>query len=329
VIRRDFCARLGLTFAASEIYETLLDRLEQIWAYYLSFQARAAKELKAPLSSAPCSPAPGRRIIILRSDNHLSSANLFVSFDRVIPPSSSLHASGYRNHGMLRLDADGFPPEPQSSQKRKWNILKSMFSSPANPKPGEVTPPGSSDESEMSSVDTSSASLCSQESSSQGTEDSESLRRPSTSHQPFCFRFSLEWLDRPQWPSKNKRLFTPCLPVATHLHVQHRRSMALARSNAEDPIDLGAESGGDDSTTGTQDSYITTKTSVDAPSDVSVPNQLRNERLVASKYAGRALAEWGQVVSECDSFFERRRDEGVPSDRLVETPTLGVDSFRK
>lgn len=53
------------------------------------------------------------------------------------------------------------------------------------------------------------------------------------------------------------------------------------------------------------------------------------DTLVASKYAGRALAEWAQIVSECDSFFSRRRDEGVPCDRMVETPTLGVESFRK
>lgn len=50
---------------------------------------------------------------------------------------------------------------------------------------------------------------------------------------------------------------------------------------------------------------------------------------VASKYAGRALAEWAQIVTECDSFFSRRRNEGVPCDKMVETPTLGVESFRK
>jgi hypothetical protein len=48
----------------------------------------------------------------------------------------------------------------------------------------------------------------------------------------------------------------------------------------------------------------------------------------SARYAGRALAEWGQVVAECQGFFERRKDEGVPTNRLVETPTLGVESFR-
>jgi hypothetical protein len=53
------------------------------------------------------------------------------------------------------------------------------------------------------------------------------------------------------------------------------------------------------------------------------------EGVVASKYAGRALAEWAHIVTECDSFFARRRDEGVPCDRMVETPMLGVEGFRK
>jgi hypothetical protein len=60
-----------------------------------------------------------------------------------------------------------------------------------------------------------------------------------------------------------------------------------------------------------------------------IPSQPSHDHLVPSKYAGRALAEWAHIVSECDSFFARRRDEGVPTDRVVETPTLGVESFRK
>ncbi|KAL1968364.1 hypothetical protein VTN77DRAFT_1893 [Rasamsonia byssochlamydoides] len=327
----------------SEIYETLLDRLEQIWAYYLSFQAAAAKELKAPMSSAPCSPAPGRRIIIIRSDNQPSPSSLFASLDRAAPPASTLQA-GFRSHGILKLDPQGLPPESNSPPRRRWSILRSMFGGSATPKPSEDSPPSSSsDESEGNSTETakdasrrssqSSSPGSNSNSSSQSTDDSD--KRPPTPHQPFCFRFSLEWLDRPQWPSKNKRLFTPSLPVGAQLHVQHRRSLAnLARADQgpEDAIDMDADGGDqrdtDGSTAGTQESLVTSKTSVEASSEVEV-RRPRNERLVASKYAGRALAEWAQVVSECDNFFERRRDEGVPSDRLVETPTLGVDSFRK
>ena len=50
---------------------------------------------------------------------------------------------------------------------------------------------------------------------------------------------------------------------------------------------------------------------------------------VASKYIGRALAEWAALVSECHNFYERRRSEGVPGIRWMETPTLGVESIRR
>jgi hypothetical protein len=46
-------------------------------------------------------------------------------------------------------------------------------------------------------------------------------------------------------------------------------------------------------------------------------------------YAGRALAEWSQVVFECNNFVERRTDEGVVDIGDMEIPILGVDGFRK
>ncbi|KAG5982667.1 hypothetical protein E4U55_001549 [Claviceps digitariae] len=46
-------------------------------------------------------------------------------------------------------------------------------------------------------------------------------------------------------------------------------------------------------------------------------------------YCGRALAEWSQVVSECNIFTERRQDDGVERLCDVEVPSLGVDGFRK
>jgi hypothetical protein len=44
-------------------------------------------------------------------------------------------------------------------------------------------------------------------------------------------------------------------------------------------------------------------------------------------YAGRALAEWSVVVSECNSFVDRRRDEGVLGLNDVEVPSLGVEGL--
>lgn len=47
------------------------------------------------------------------------------------------------------------------------------------------------------------------------------------------------------------------------------------------------------------------------------------------KYSGRALAEWGLVVGECNGFIDRRRDEGVLGLSDVEVPTLGIEGIRK
>ncbi|KXX77455.1 hypothetical protein MMYC01_206087 [Madurella mycetomatis] len=44
-------------------------------------------------------------------------------------------------------------------------------------------------------------------------------------------------------------------------------------------------------------------------------------------YAGRALAEWAMVVGECNSFVDRRRDEGVLGLRDVEVPTLSIEGL--
>jgi len=44
-------------------------------------------------------------------------------------------------------------------------------------------------------------------------------------------------------------------------------------------------------------------------------------------YSGRALAEWSLVVSECNSFVERRRDEGVLGLDDVEVPALSVEGL--
>ena len=35
------------------------------------------------------------------------------------------------------------------------------------------------------------------------------------------------------------------------------------------------------------------------------------------------------VVGECQSFFDRRKNEGVSENKLVETPAMGVEVFRR
>ncbi|KAJ5717547.1 hypothetical protein N7488_003193 [Penicillium malachiteum] len=343
---RLLCWRVGRFNGApsaldSTIYETLSDRLLRVWEYYIGFQSKAEEGLTAPLSSAPCTPAPGRRIIIIRCDNQLSPANLFVSFDRVIPPNTVDQVMTHRRSSST--DSTGSDGQPT---KRRWGLLRSMFGSSSSGRPSDVAGESGSDDLDTNGIDLTMSpdSRCLDEHETTPSTGSDDLVRPQTPHQPYFFKFSLEWMDRPQWPTKNKRLFTPCLPVASQIHVQHCRSPEKSCDFDEDagseavadsemtPDEPASEPPSDSQPLSTEDPnlapYTRTHTTKNSPLP-ELPSRPVYDHLVPSKYAGRALAEWAHIVSECDSFFARRRDEGVPTDRAVETPTLGVESFRK
>lgn len=251
----------------------------------------------------------------------MSPSNLFMSFDRVLPPSVPNQTSNTNSSNVDAVSEADNPP------KKRWNILKAVFGSSRSNE--EVSSATSSDDSDTTVSDSPTAGEKSSDVNSSGEQC-----RPKTPHQPYTFKFSLEWMDRPQWPSKNKRLYIPSLPVASQLHLQLRRSTLKADdgdTTSDDTTDSEIE--GDDvkrdtlgtGTNGTAHTDGGIKTS-SKKNDKTVP---ADDKLASSKYAGRALAEWAQIVSECDSFFSRRRDEGVPCDRMVETPTLGVEGFRK
>lgn len=48
----------------------------------------------------------------------------------------------------------------------------------------------------------------------------------------------------------------------------------------------------------------------------------------SATYAGRALSEWNIVVNECNTFVERRREEGILGLSEVEVPNLGPEFVR-
>lgn len=116
--------------------------------------------------------------------------------------------------------------------------------------------------------------------------------RPATSYRTLSFKISLEWIDQDvnNAAGRDRRIYPPKLPFPAELTLQSRHSEDVRDNSPLEPV--GPMAG-------------------------------------PSKYAGRALAEWAILITECQNFFERRKAEGVPSYQLVETPTLGVDPFRK
>jgi hypothetical protein len=256
----------------------------------------------------------------------MSPSNLFISFDTVVPPRASSQVS---NSSSARTNA---LPDAPTTQKKRWNILKAVFGSSRSTE--ELSPNSSSDESETTVSDGPVANEKTTDGNWRLSNGSAELCRPKTAHQPYTFRFSLEWMERQQWPSKNKRLYSPSLPVASQLHLQLRRS-TLKEEDCDTTSDESSEAEADEENEKQEDlvsdnNIRACKASAETKEfSKKAPSLAADDKLASSKYAGRALAEWAQIVSECDSFFSRRRDEGVPCDRLVETPTLGVDGFRK
>jgi hypothetical protein len=222
--------------------------------------------------------------------------------------------------------------EAQNPPKKRWNILKAVFG--ASRSNEELSPTTSSDESDTTVSDSSATGEKGADVSWRGGNNPNESQRPKTPHQPYTFRFSLEWMDRPQWPSKNKRLYTPSLPVASQLHLQLRRSTLKSEDSdatSDDTTDSEAQKDAekDPPAPGVKQNLTDVDVKIKKPPKKNDLTAAADDKIASSKYAGRALAEWAQIVSECDSFFSRRRDEGVPNDRMVETPTLGVEGFRK
>ena len=230
-------------------------------------------------SSAPCTPAPSRTLIVIRTDSQPFQLS---SFDSLVSPEGLNQATPYKRHSSL-LSSVPEADSPSQSTKKRWSLFRGFLASPGNPRPGEVTPPPTKAD-EQPPLDTESLDSLSLHS----FEDRGNPRPVSPAHQVFSFKFSLEWLDRPAGPSRNRKLSPPMLPAGAQV--------ALLMAKGE-------------------------------PAEVN-PKKPLLQHLASAKYAGRALAEWSQVVAENEYFFQRRKDEGVPNNRLVETPTLGVESFR-
>lgn len=240
-----------------------------------------------------------------------------------------------RRNSSSSLTSDSSSSDTSAPPKRKWNILKSVFGVSNSKSSDTQSSSTSSDESETSDVQTNTGK-CLDTHPPRSQAGAGELARPKTAHQPFFFKFSLEWMDRPQWPTKNRRLLPPSLPSASQLHLQKlRQSKAnkteydTASENAPGDEAKEETKTGENATDEQAQTSAPAPPAKDPPGLYHVPKAAANDKVVASKHVGRALSEWALIVIECDSFFARRRDEGVPCDRMVETPTLGVESFRK
>lgn len=288
-------------------------RLKTVYAHYLFLRQSAEKAHALPPSTAPCHPAPGRRLLIIRNDNQAVAAN-FMGFDGVVPvntsgakatpTSPSKHqatspAVVSSESAALKSTVDGSPP----SQRKRWSILGKSFSpfdsQTPTPTPSPLTStsapnPKNLDDARRETALARMTHPAAQTARSYASTTS-STETPAPHYRLYCFKFSLEWTQNFERNARRttgeRRIVSPRLP-----------STAQACIGARIP--------------GAGNEVL--------PKDPGV-----GVALVLAKYSGRALAEWALIVGECNNFVERRRKEGVPHLRMIEVPVLSVEGFRR
>lgn len=289
------------------ILETLAERLQEIWRHLLYLQAHAEKNASVAPSTAACSPAPGRRLFIVRNDVQPASSGAFLSFEGILSSVATAKVNPYERHStrdpFAQIDGPVDGGRSSHAGKKRWSLFNSILPTSNSAKDPSQTSSAIERSWPTSKTDTTTGSPPRRTGSIAGPRGTKSgsgqgdARYPSSSgsgatpsHQALSFKFSLEWIDRESSPTgMERRLHPPKLPLPAQLALPSR------------------------------------------PSKMSGNTPLKPEGAAVgpSKYAGRALAEWAMLIGECQNFFERRRAEGVPTYQMVETPTLGVDPFRK
>lgn len=287
------------------IKRALSDRLRSIWSHYLWLHDEAERKQIVYPSTQACNPAPGRRFLIIRNDNPIvAHGGPFLSFDGVVqnphqrkpsPTSHKIPEAEIRPASSLSTDSHDFPDE--DAGKGKWNILRSLIGAgPKQSAKSKNVVPSAKDKENASKT----SSVNGTKSTSEATANDKPVvpEAPApapapapvvATHRTYSFRFSLEWVDKRFGTYQHMRLQPPRLPLAAHQLLQ-QKGINVEPVLSTPPIGAAATS---------------------------------------STYAGRALAEWTFVSHECQNFFDRRKNEGVPTNRQVETPTLNVEAFRR
>ncbi|PVI06226.1 DUF1765-domain-containing protein [Periconia macrospinosa] len=277
--------------AQLNILQAVSDRLRSVWSHYMWLREEAEEKGILPPSTQACNPAPARRFLIIRNDNPIvTNTQPFLSFDGVV-----------QSPAPRRLSATTTQERPVSTASTESldfpeeNATKGRWSILKSFMPGS--------QKQTKSKATESGSTNKENTKTSGTSPRKdngvdgSTAKPSASetpvptftHKSYSFRFSLEWVDKRFGTYQNMRLSPPRLPLPAQVLLQ-MKGINTEPVVSSQPIGSAARS---------------------------------------SRYAGRALAEWTFISHECQNFFDRRKNEGVPSNKQVETPTLAVEAFRR
>ncbi|TID25063.1 DUF1765-domain-containing protein [Venturia nashicola] len=315
----------------ADIFGWLSERLHETYAHYLYIRESALSSPMLMPSTAPCNPAPGRRLLIVRTDSLHNPArnNNFLSFDGsltsqngVLKRNSTFGDTLTNQDFRPRSNSNNSDSDPEVDEKvgKKWTILRTIIGTSKQ----ETNKSKNSSRSFPNASSNGSAPRDSKSpSTTLGQTQIQQQKDEIPTHRAFSFKFSLEWVDRLdrrlQTPG-SMRIQSPRLPVPAQQLLQSSLPSAyISTSSVQAPVNIAgvSEAFGTDPIGGSGKGFENTGV------------EPTGEEKIQAKYAGRALAEWALVVGECQSFFERRRAEGVGQAKWIETPGLGVEAFKR
>jgi hypothetical protein len=185
-----------------EIFKTVLLRLRTGYAHHVRLKEDFDRRGGKPSSTAPCLPAPGRRLVILRNDTMAPSG---VILDGIIPtaapfvatPGSLLHANA-STPSLAESDSQSDTTSQSTSSDevpvtpRRWTFRGMFGFKSATPEQSTVRRGSTGDV------------------------------QPKEKHKPqtlTSFKFSLEWMDRPP-ASRDRVLGITRLPSAAQRYLE-------------------------------------------------------------------------------------------------------------
>lgn len=293
-----------------EIIATIMLRLRSAWSHFVSLSNSAHESNSMAPSIVPSNPAPGRQIVVIPNVAPVPPSS-FLSFDSLSsagPPERP--AAGKSRPQLISLGSSGSVPtkgalstDSGAAGKKRWTLLRNIrpFGPHHDSSRGKDDAIASKDSSEKSGdiVPTRPASMfnaspdTTQQAQAKSTTNVSQNTQAHVSQEALqnvlsSYRFSLEWVDRPHHMNRGVRLYPPRLPFPAQVFLR----------------------------------------SVQPEPPQPEPGPQRGLKARGNKYVGRALAEWAWVVNNFHNFLGERKSQGVPTDALVETPTLDVDWLR-
>lgn len=292
-----------------KIFRVVAERLQTTWAHYLYLKQAATIAGRAPPSSAPMVPTPGKKFMIIRQEVNQPQPGLFVNFDSLARSPGSDVISGDDIAGLTA---------PKAESKKRSSLLGKVLSFGSGSKGAKADDEFATARREMAEqrARASKASASASTSASPHSSDSDSAcSSPVYDEQRYVFKFFLAWQQNPM-ANRERILSRPRLPAPTQAVV----SLEPGKDGS------GSSSASDDDEQDDEDDIDALAEAAAAETEPIRPTGIAAGN---AAYTGRAIAEWTQVVWECNSFVDRRCDEGCASLADVEVPILGVETFRK